>query len=438
MSLKLADLHPIYRQVSPQEAILIANLSADLYVTTKDLHYESWAASQTAEEGTKAETWRREGREAVLDSVKSRLAAGEAAISRVAALEASVSAEVERKTEETLAARLAIQTQETDLAYFKEIAALKIQLAELRGKDVMSNMLKEAHEDMKRTIASLTAEIAKHKEATSTKSSYALGKIGESTIQQLIEERVIPRYPNARLENVATTSHSADFHLYAMSHLGKMVKLLIDVKNYKEQIRTKEMTKLYADIDADSAAAGGMLVSLDSCISGLPHFYIQKTPQGKPCLHLMLKDMSDDIRGDILLWASRAIVGLTPDGVVPTEDTLHADVSRFLVELSASAKDADLTLKACNKAAETAKTGRDRLIKRLTDFKTRSFTGDAVPCVESDEDAAADIVTHVSSPVKSKEPSMIPDINRCTFVKDKGGRCRNRRMGDLERCKSHS
>jgi hypothetical protein len=339
---------------------------------------------------------------------------------------------------------LTLHKQQDKLIHLKELEVLKIQLAELKGKGDMFNMLKEAHEDMKRTIASQTSDLAKYKEATSTKSSYALGKIGESTIQQLIEERVIPRYPNARLENVATTSHSADFHLYAMSHLGKMVKLLIDVKNYKEQIRTKEMTKLYADIDADSEAIGGMLISLDSCISGLPHFYIKKTPEGKPCLHLMLKDMTDDIRGDILLWASLAIVGLTPDGVVAKQDTLHADVVRFLADLSASAKDADLTVKACNKASEAARNGRDRLIKRITDFKSRSFIGDTVPHMDSDNDEEGDIIVHVASPVKlkkdisEKEPSIIPDINRCTFVKEKGGRCRNRRMGSIDLCKSHS
>jgi hypothetical protein len=197
-------------------------------------------------------------------------------------------------------------------------------------------------------------------------------------------------------------------------------------------------------MDADSAAIGGMLISLDSCISGLPHFYIKKTPEGKPCLHLMLKDMTDDIRGDILLWASLALVGLTPDGVVAKQDTLHADVSRFLADLSASAKDADLTVKACNKASEAARNGRDRLIRRITDFKIGSFVGDTLPPVESDNDEEGNTISHVSSPVKSKkaetekEPSVIPDINRCTFVKEKGGRCRNRRMGSLELCKSHS
>lgn len=444
MSLKLSELHELYSSVSREDAIAMANLGAVCWSSFKDGLYNQWASTMTSEEAEKAavykEEGRKEGREAMLESLKARVAAGEVAIARVATLEASIAEEVERKTGEMLT----LQKQQDKLIHLKELEVLKIHLAELKGKGDMFNMLKEAHEDMKRTITSQAAELAKHKEATSTKSSYALGKIGESTIQQLIEERVIPRYPNARLENVATTSHSADFHLYAMSHLGKMVKLLIDVKNYKEQIRTKEMTKLYTDIDADSAAIGGMLISLDSCISGLPHFYIKKTPEGKPCLHLMLKDMSDDIRGDILLWASLALVGLTPDGVVPKQDTLHADVSRLLGEMNGSVKDADVTLKACNKAAEAAKSGRDRLIKRITDFKSRSFMGDTVTSVDSDNDEEGDIIAHVASPVKSKrtdtekEPSIIPDINRCTFVKEKGGRCRNRRMGSLELCKSHS
>jgi len=444
MSLKLSELHELYASVSREDAVAMANLGAVCWSSFKDGLYSQWATTMTSEEAEKAavykEEGRKEGREATLESLKVRVVAGEVAIARVAALEASIAEEVERKIGEMLT----LQKQQDKLIHLKELEVLKIQLAELKGKGDMFNMLKEAHEDMKRTIASQTSDLAKYKEATSTKSSYALGKIGESTIQQLIEERVIPRYPNARLENVATTSHSADFHLYAMSHLGKMVKLLIDVKNYKEQIRTKEMTKLYADMDADSAAIGGMLISLDSCISGLPHFYIKKTPEGKPCLHLMLKDMTDDIRGDILLWASLALVGLTPDGVVAKQDTLHADVSRFLADLSASAKDADLTVKACNKASEAARNGRDRLIRRITDFKIGSFVGDTLPPVESDNDEEGNTISHVSSPVKSKkaetekEPSVIPDINRCTFVKEKGGRCRNRRMGSLELCKSHS
>jgi hypothetical protein len=167
MSLRLADLHPIYRQVSGEEAILIANLSAELYVTTKDLHYGSWAASQTAEEGAKAETWRREGREAVLDSVKSRLASIETLQTELAIARASIE-KLREYTEEAAVQRVEIlwtnKKAELEVEKLKEISALKEQISEAALAKQLISVLEDKNDSLKVEKERALAELKGDKE----------------------------------------------------------------------------------------------------------------------------------------------------------------------------------------------------------------------------------------------------------------------------------
>lgn len=72
--LHLKDLHPVYQTVSEEESIAIANIGAICYLSVKDGLLDIWNKSQTADEGVKAEMWRREGGQSMLDSVKVKLA----------------------------------------------------------------------------------------------------------------------------------------------------------------------------------------------------------------------------------------------------------------------------------------------------------------------------------------------------------------------------
>ena len=102
VTLNPKELDPVYQTVDHEEAVAIANLGAQVYVAMKDRLYGTWSITQSAEEGQKAEIWRREGGQAMMESLKARLAAGDAAAARAAALQTSVDAEIERRVGEVL------------------------------------------------------------------------------------------------------------------------------------------------------------------------------------------------------------------------------------------------------------------------------------------------------------------------------------------------
>ena len=413
MSLRLADLHPIYRQVSGEEAILIANLSAELYVTTKDLHYGSWAASQTAEEGAKAETWRREGREAVLDSVKSRLAAGEAALFRVAALEASVTTEVERKAADLLA----IHRSADAMIHQHELAVVKIQLAELKGKDSQSAMLAEAHAEMKRTIASLSAEIAKHKEATSTKSSYAIGKIGEIELFELLTKHVIPQFQFSELKDMTAIKHVGDFHLWIIGPTLKRIKILIDSKKYSSAVQNIEIEKLYMDVDADEEVDVGLMVSLDTPISTKAQFQITKTKKNKPCMFLSFDKLDDGIRQEVLCWAIRSLVCIASAQERGARDTIIDEIELFMKDLNSSVADLDSCIKTAKSLCDLLRDMKDRLSARI--HKCRINCG---------METAPEVITMAE---------VETDV-RCKGQKLNGERCKSLKKAESDFCGRHA
>ena len=413
--LRVEDLHEAYGTASKEDAIAMANLGAICYQSVKEGLFAQWS---TAEDAAKADTWREEGRQSMFETLKSKLAAAEGMSVRLLAAETALEeahAAMETRISGRVAETLDSFRKDYELVKMKEIAAMQQRIAAAEAREEMIEMVKKGNAAMEEKIEHLNVELEKYKEANSTKSSYAIGKEGESTIQELFEASVIPWFASARIENMSATGHAGDFHLYVMSHLGKLVKLLIDVKKYKESVRTKEIEKLHADVDADADAVGGMLISLNSNIMGSAHFHIDKTPLHKPCIHLVLKDITEELRGKILLWASRILASLNPEGRIGDEDTLHKEVLLFMKELNLSVKDADATVKSCSKTLESAKASRDGIIRRMTDFRARILMEDA-------EEPAS--------------PSVV-DASRCTFTKGDGSRCKNRRIGGLDVCKSH-
>lgn len=427
-SLKIADLHEAYRTATPEEAIAMANLGAICWSAARGELFSQWNVAMSAEETEKADVWRKEGAATMLESVKTRLAQADTLSVRLATAEATVGqlqADMEAEAAKRAEALVAAARREVELAKAHEFADLKIRLAAAEAKEDMLTMLKEGQAAMRDRIASLQADLTKYQEAAATKSSHAIGKAGEMTIQEIIESRVVQRFPSATLENMAGVSHSADFHLTVSSPHGKMVKMLIDVKKYKDLVRLKEVQKLHADIDNDPTAVGGILISLDSNINGKAHFQVEKTPQRKSCINLVLKDYGDDLRGDIIIWAARVISTLHPDGRIVEEDRLYDEVVLFVGEINSSVRDAETAVKACMKALESAKAVRDGLVRRVTAFRMRAL---------EELDETDDVIEHVTTPVARPQ---LPDIVRCTKIKGDGERCRNRRCGDGEFCKSH-
>ena len=426
MSIRIADLHEAYASASQEDCIAMANLGAICWTVAKSELFSHWETAMSAEESAKADTWRKEGAASMLESVKTRLGLADTLSMRLATAEATVNqlkTDMEAEAAKRAEALVAAARQDFKATKAIEFADMKVRIAAAEAKDEFMLMLKESHTAMREHIATLQSEVAKYQESVSTKTSHAIGKAGELTIQEILETRVAPWFASASVENMAGVSHAADFHLTVSSSHGKMVKILIDVKKYKESVRLKEVQKLHTDIDGDITAVGGILISLDSAIMGKAHFQVEKTPQRKSCINLVLKDYGDDIRGDIITWATRVISTLHPDGRIVEDNRLYDEVLLFTGEINSSIRDAESAIKACMKSLESAKAVRDGLVRRVAGFRMRALE-------EVDEES--DTIEHVPDTPKS----LIPDAVRCKKIKTDGERCRNRRSGD-EYCKSH-
>ena len=482
-SLHLADLDPVYRSVSHEEAIAIANLGAQIYMATKDKLLDIWSEQQTAGEGEKAEAWRQEGGKAMLESLKSRLAAIDNLQGQLSDLEAarqndriraeqrllnetehfqkelinikqlqsqtlenefarrqadSVRLVEERKDLEAAALRLKIATlteeaqtssmlessrskklsaterelseqiakyEEFRSAFSKELAAhleeakvvqalmiekqnseeissLRLQLAELKSQGEMLALTEESRSLLAEKIVILEAEtMEKQKKIeqlliSTTKSSHAIGKDGESLVLDVIRRYVLPMFLYSDAKDVHGIPHAADIHLSLQSPVGKQVKILIDAKKYKDAVRSTELRKLHSDVDRDDEATAGILISTNSVISSVKQFQIEKTPKGKYILYLSVDGFDDELRGQSICWAVRILSTLASysDGV---DDNIMSKLADFFKEMDLSVKEADKLVTQCQKAVDLATTMKKNLSKRLEDFRVENL-GDMV------------------------------------------------------------
>jgi hypothetical protein len=71
--LRLSDLHEAYRDSSHEEAISMANLGAICWQSCQAGMHKHWSASMAGDDTAKAELWRQEGRQMMLESVKAKL-----------------------------------------------------------------------------------------------------------------------------------------------------------------------------------------------------------------------------------------------------------------------------------------------------------------------------------------------------------------------------
>jgi hypothetical protein len=93
-----------------------------------------------------------------------------------------------------------------------------------------------------------------------------IGKNGEQQFENIVSQYMNNSYT---LINNAKKAHSGDFVLSWQSpKTNSIYKILIDVKNYKSSsVSTKEVEKLYRDLNVNSVN-GGFMISLGSKITG--------------------------------------------------------------------------------------------------------------------------------------------------------------------------
>jgi hypothetical protein len=407
------ELDPVYQTVSHEEAIAIANLGAQVYVAMKDRLYETWSTTQSAEEGQKAEIWRREGGQAMMESLKARLAAGDAAAARAAALQASVDSEIERRVGEVLESKQI----EFELAKMEEVHALEKQIAETKGKEHYIKMVEEGHLAMKEKIAALETQVAEQMVAN-TKSSHAIGKAGEATILELLENTVCKVFTHSSVKDMTGVSHVADFHLLVMNSIGEKIKILIDSKKYKRSVNSDEIHKLYSDMDADEECQCGIMISLSSGICTKNQFGISRTPKRKPVLFLTFQDLSVEFQKELLCWGVQVLTEIVGENKTEVQQAMIDNLDQFIETIVSSMKEFDTIIKNQQKSTESLKLIRNKILKDLTLFRG----GKQLDEEEQQEEKPKAVLDH--------------DV-RCTAIKVDGNRCSNKRTTDSECCKIH-
>jgi hypothetical protein len=409
--LSLDELHPVYRKVSHDEAVAIANLGAKVYLEAHDRLFELWTASQSEEEAARVATYRKEGADALLESLQTRLAAGEAAKARVAALQVNIETEVAQR----LAAALDSQRKDYEIAKRDALLALEKRVAEADGKQKMYSMLQEAHEGMRSTIQSLQAELAKYKESTSTKSSHALGKMGETEMLDMLNSYVLPRFPYAEVKDMTAVKHATDFHIFIMGPSGQRVKVLLDVKKYSAPIQQCEIEKLYKDVDGDDEAHAGIMVSLDTTIQTKSPFQIAKTKRGRPCMFITFAGLDDGFRQEVLCWALRVLATITSVHDSETTDAMVAQINNFLKDLSVSVTEMEGCVKACKALQEMLRVAKDNLVQRIYTYRVNCGMDVAKP---------------------AEEVEVVEGL--CAGKTTKGGKCRSRCVVGSQYCVRHN
>lgn len=415
MSLQLEELSAVYGSVSHEEAIAIANLGAACYLAAKDQLYEAWAATQDDTE--REDLWRKEGGMAMLESLKGRLATGDAAVARLAALQASMGLELDRRLEELMSVRM----KEVEVTKREEMLVLKGQVIELQGASKMMAMLEQAHRSMTAEIEKLREENESLKEATATKSSHALGKIGEATVFDMLMSYVVPKLAYAEVRDMTKVRHAADFHLSAVGPTGKRYKIIIDVKKYVTPVKSGEIEKLCSDMDADEEADAGILVSMDSGIHTKEQFQIIRTEKKKPCLFMMFQHIDDDMRKDMFCWAANVLINILSQENKEDQDAMIEEISGFIESLSVLLVTLGNSVKHAETHAEALRDTHRHIMVILNRYKSK-----------------CGILSVTGGVAAAKAPMTMKDLGRCQFVRSNGEQCKFtiKNVGDY--CKKHS
>jgi hemolysin-activating ACP:hemolysin acyltransferase len=376
--LKLAELDPAYAAATPADRIAMANLGAACWGAVKEGLFDQWAAAMSAEEGAKADVWRREGRLAAMEEVSGKLGVMEGMTARLAAADATIAqlrANVEAEVSVRVGQQMEVLRKEYELSAMKEVHALEkaIILAEERARHLpmYEQRLNQQAEDIAKLREQVHAMELENIQS-STKSSHVLGKMGEATVLDMLTNVVLPAFPYSTVKDVTHVSHSADFHLWIMTPQGRRVKFLVDSKNYTKTVNTEEIMKLYADVDADEEADCGMLVSLASGISKVRQFEVRTTDKHKPVIFLTFQDMEEDQRHKLLCWAITALVSVVKNTSNGDRNYILENIEAFLDGIMSSLNDVESMINAQTRLLASMRQHKADIIRKITNFRAEA------------------------------------------------------------------
>lgn len=439
MSLPLDKLNKLYSEVSKEEAIEIANVGAECYIATKKRLYAVWES--THDDIEKEELWRKEGSQAMLESLKMRLAAGEAAQERLAVLQSIQESEINRRVTE----QISLNTREAELKKREEKFILESRIKEKdheldqmrkdgerekqrelfeKEKEILELKASSRHVEtletaigiMKEDLKRVNDELTKYREAAQTKSSHTLGRIGETTVLDMLQKHVMTKFMYSEVVDMTKVKHAGDFHLFVNGPTGKRVRILIDVKKYASPVSLSEIEKLYNDLDRNEVDIG-LLLSLDSAIATKTSFQLTKTKSNKPCMFLSFKGLDDGVRQEVLCWAVQVLAGVVSTHDNSSQDLMVSEIQKFLVDLNTELEAIDGCVKAARSQYEMLREVRERIAGRIKDYK-----------ITCGMEAVPEAITVAELPVDMK----------CKANNKNGTQCKSRRVPASLFCARHN
>jgi hypothetical protein len=330
VSFNLRDLPDEFCKLSYQDQLIVIRVATDMYYSLKDNLNKTWKDLMSAEESARRQCWVDEGRklekESVSDILTDNVRLSESlkqAMKTIEILRDTTTKEVERQLEY----QIKFLQQEFELSKVREIAELKEQMASYEARDKLFVVVEENCASLKEKLAAL--EVVKEDlqkqllaaTASKTKSSYALGKEGETTVLGLLENVVMPAFPYSSIKEMSSTAHAGDFHLSVMLPHGKMGKILIESKNYQHTVDMVEINKLIRDVDSNEDVNCGMMISLESLISNTKQIQIKKTPKLKPIIYLSLQNLDNEDKNSILCGAISTLISFVGESIAYSTKT---------------------------------------------------------------------------------------------------------------------
>ena len=417
MTLRIKDLHEAYQTATNEEAIQMANIGAICYKTCKSGLYEQWLETITGDENGKAKKYRDEGRQEgeeitlgrmmskiqMMEETKLNLAAAEGQIKQI---RNGIEVETTRRVKEVLET----YKKDYEIKTMERVHKLEEKIAETRGKENAYKMIEEGQQSMKMEIERLKMEIKHYKETISTKSSHAIGKIGEGEISEMLSKYVLPQFPYAEIKNMTTEKHKGDFHITVIGQKLRKVKILLDTKKYSKPVQSLEIEKLYNDVDGDETIEAGLMISMDTTIYTKSQFQITETKKRKPCMFITFEKIDDGIRQEALCWAIRSLVSIATVTERGERDEIIEEIETCMKEMESSMEEVGGCIKTAKTLHEMLTGMKERMIKRME--KCRIKCG--------------------MEEIKSENVE-----TKCNGRKANGERCKLMRKGGSEYCARH-
>jgi hypothetical protein len=386
-TIRSTDLNEIYQDLTKEEAIAIANLGAICWSSVKDTQ-----TITTEEGGDAADVWREEGRrvgkQEMLESVRTKLGAAESLQIRLAAAEESMRqlhGGLEVEVARRLAERLDGFRKDYELTKMKELTELKERLAAADAREEMITLMKEKLATLEAQRNTLQTQMLEHTTA-STRSSHIIGKIGEATVMDLLENTVLTEFPYSSVKDMTNVSHAADFHLWIMTPKGKKVKMLVDSKKYKRRINSDEINKLIADVDADDDAECGIMISLDSPICTMKQFQIKTTSKHKPIIYLSFDGISEEHSKEVICWAIYSLLAVVKEIGYSSRNYIVDNIDQFLGQINENIKEIDSVIRMQTKALDMLRQTKQGIVSSVTNFRKAAMMDGGDDSSESEQE----------------------------------------------------